>query len=368
MNVAFVDLKAQYESIKPEIEQALAEVIGDCAFIGGKFATTFERAFAEYIGAEHCIGVANGTDALFVALEGLGIGRGDQVITAANTFIATGEGITRTGAEVAFVDCDPLTYNIDVTRIEAAITPLTKAILPVHLYGQPCDIEAVMRIADKNGLLVIEDAAQAHGARVGKRNVGTFGRAACYSFYPGKNLGAYGDAGAVVTSDEKLAAFIRSFANHGRSDQYFHDIEGINSRLDGFQGAVLAVKLKHLEAWTEARIANARRYDEGLRGVCVTPTVAPGRRHVYHLYVVRVANRDEVRAHLQAAGVQTGIHYPVALPYLPAYARFNHQPADFPVAHKQMTEIFSLPMHGDLTPDQIDFVIEKVREVARMPE
>ena len=368
MKVAFVDLKAQYESIKPEIEQALAGVIGDCAFIGGKYATAFEQAFAAYIGTKHCIGVANGTDALFVALQGLGIGRGDEVITAANTFIATAEGITRTGAEVVFVDIDPTTYNLDVSKLEAAITPRTKAILPVHLYGQPCDIEAVMRIADKHGLLVVEDVAQAHGARVGDRTVGTYGRAACYSFYPGKNLGAYGDAGAVVTSDDKLDAFIRSFANHGRSDQYFHDIEGINSRLDGFQAAVLAVKLKHLEAWTEARIAAARRYDEGLRGVCVTPAVAAGRRHVFHLYVIRVANRDEVRQHLQAAGVQTGIHYPVALPYLPAYARLNHRPQDFPVAHKQMTEIFSLPMHGDLTPDQIDFVIAKVREVARMPQ
>ncbi len=368
MKVAFVDLKAQYASIKPEIDQALAAVVGDCAFIAGKYATAFENDFAAYIGRQHCVGVANGTDALYVAMKGLGLGPGDEAITAANTFIATAEAITHTGAEVAFVDNDPLTYNLDIDRIEAAITPRTRAIVPVHLYGQPCDIEGVMRIAAKHDLLVIEDAAQAHGAKVVDRNVGTFGHCACYSFYPGKNLGAYGDAGAIVTDDAKLDAFARSFANHGRSEQYFHDIEGVNSRLDGFQAAVLAVKLRHLETWTEARIATARRYDAGLQGVCVTPAVSPGVRHVYHLYVIRVANRDEVRQHLQEAGIATGIHYPVALPYLPAFARLGHRPQDFPVAHGAMTEILSLPMHGDLTSDQIDHVIETVRQVARMPE
>jgi len=368
MKVAFVDLKAQYQQIKPEIDQALAGVLGDCAFIAGKYAASFETEYADFIGSRHCIGMANGTDALFAAMACLGIGPGDEVITAANTFIASAEGITRTGAEVVFVDNDPDFYNLDTGRLEAAITARTKAILPVHLYGQPCDIGAVMEIARKHDLLVIEDAAQAHGAKYHGRNVGTFGNAACYSFYPGKNLGAYGDAGCVVTDDDDLEQKLRSFANHGRHDHFHHHIEGVNSRLDGFQAAVLSVKLKHLEAWTDARIAAARRYDEGLRDVCVVPQVMDGVRHVFHLYVIRVANRDELREHLQRSGIATGIHYPVALPFLPAYQRLGHRPEDFPVAHRQMTEIVSLPMHGDLTDDQIDLVIEKVREVAEMPE
>jgi len=368
MRVAFVDLKAQYASIKPEIDRALAEVIADCAFIGGKYATRFEQEFAAYLGRRHCVGVANGTDAIYTALKGLGLGPGDEVITAANTFIATAEGITATGAEVVFVDHDPRYYNLDPTRIEAAITKNTRAIVPVHLYGQPCDMDRILAIAARHDLLVGEDTAQAHGAAWRGRRAGTFGRCACFSFYPGKNLGAYGDAGCVATDDGELDAFIRSFGNHGRHDTLVHGMPGVNSRLDGLQAAVLSVKLRHLETWTENRIAAAARYTAGLRDVCVTPAVHPDARHVFHLYVIRVANRDALRKHLQDAGIPTGIHYQKALPYVAAYARLGHTAADFPIAHRYQDEIVSLPMHSDLTAEQIDFVIAKVREVARMPE
>lgn len=368
MAIAFVDLKAQYKRIQPEIDQALAAVIADCAFIGGKYAAQFEQEYAAYIGRKHCVGVANGTDALFTALKGLGVGPGDEVITAANTFIATAEGITATGADVVFVDNDPLYYNLDPERVAAAITPRTKAIVPVHLYGQPCPMDRILAIARQHGLVVVEDAAQAHGARWQGQSAGTFGACACYSFYPGKNLGAYGDAGCVVTDDDALDAFVRSHCNHGRHETLVHSREGINSRLDGLQAAVLSVKLRHLETWTAARIDAAARYSDGLAGVCVPPAVHPDARHVFHLYVIRVANRDEVRRHLQAAGIQTGVHYLKALPFVAAYERLGHRPQDFPVAHRYQDEILSLPMHGDLTADQIDLVSEKVREVARHPE
>jgi dTDP-4-amino-4,6-dideoxygalactose transaminase len=368
MRVPFVDLKTQYESIKPEIDQALAEVLGDCAFIGGKYAARFEEAFAAYVGRQHCVGVANGTDALHAAMRGLGVGPGDEVITAANTFFATAEAISHTGATPVFVDNDPRYYNIDVAQIEAAITPRTKAIAPVHLYGQPCEIDNVMAIAEKHGLKVCEDTAQSHGARWQGQTAGTFGDCACYSFYPGKNLGAYGDAGCMVTDSDELRAWVSNFCNHGRHDHLLHGMVGVNSRMDGFQAAVLTVKLKHLEAWTEARIAAARRYTEGLHEVCVVPEVHPDARHVFHLYVIRVGNRDELRKNLQEAGIPTGVHYLKALPLIAAYEDLGYRPEQFPVASKFQDEIVSLPMHGDLTDDQIDLVIEQVRQFARMPD
>jgi dTDP-4-amino-4,6-dideoxygalactose transaminase len=368
MRVPFVDLKTQYESIKPEIDHALAEVIADCAFIGGKYAARFEEAFAAYVGRQHCVGVANGTDALYAAMRGLGLGPGDEVITAANTFIATAEAISLTGATPVFVDNDPLHYNIDADRIEEAITPRTRAIAPVHLYGQPCRIDRIMEIARRHGLKVIEDSAQAHGARWQGKNAGSFGDCACYSFYPGKNLGAYGDAGCVVTDSDELREWVSNFCNHGRHDHLVHGMVGVNSRLDGFQAAVLSVKLQHLEAWTEARIAAAGRYTEGLREVCAVPEVHPDARHVFHLYVIRVANRDELRAKLQEAGIPTGVHYLKALPFVAAYEDLGYRPEQFPVAHRYQDEIVSLPMHGDLSGEQIDLVIDAVRAHARMPE
>jgi len=276
MNIPFVDLKAQYESIKDEIDSALADVISKTAFVGGPFVNSFEEAFAKYCGTEFCVCVGNGTDALFIALKTLGIGVGDEVITVANSFIATSEAITMAGAKVVFVDINPLTYNIDEKKIEEKVTKNTKAIVPVHLYGQPADMDPIIEIARKHNLYLIEDAAQAHGAEYKGRKIGTIGDIACFSFYPGKNLGAYGDAGAIVTNNQELAVKARMFANHGRIDKYNHEQEGVNSRMDGLQGAVLGVKLRHLNDWTERRRQNAYIYNEYLKETdLITPFEIP---------------------------------------------------------------------------------------------
>ncbi len=362
MKVNFVDLKAQYQTIKTEVDQAIAGVVESCAFVNSR---SFEADFAAYIGAEHCIGCGNGTDALFMAMQSLGFGPGDEIITAANTFIATAEGIGWTGATPVFVDCDPVTYNIDPTKIEAAISDKTKAIVPVHLYGQPADMDPIRKIAEKHGLAIIEDAAQAHGATYKGQKIGNFGKAACFSFYPGKNLGAYGDAGAIVTDDEKLATRIRKLSDHGSNVKYQHDFEGVNSRLDGIQGAVLSVKLRHLDTWTHRRIEVAARYSAGLKDVCVTPVTVEHVRHVFHLYVIQVNNREELMNHLQEQGIASGIHYPVPLPATPAYAHLGYQAEQFPVATAMAGKIVSLPMHGDLTDEDVDLVIAEVKKVAK---
>lgn len=360
MMVTLIDLKSQYFSIKEEIDSAIQNVIKDTAFIGGNYLKTFERNFADYIGAKHCIGVGNCTDALFIALKGLGISAGDEVITVANTAIPTSEAITLSGAKVVFVDCNEETYNIDVQKIEGAITDKARAIIPVHLYGQPADMDKILETAKKHNLLVVEDCAQAHGAKYKGRNVGTLGDCACFSFYPSKNLGAYGDGGAIVTNNDELAGTVRMYANHGRKEKYNHEFEGVNSRLDGLQAAILDVKLKHLEKWTERRRAVAKMYDEGLKDIVITPTVSPGVRHVYHLYVIRVKNRDKVRGFLKEKGISTDVHYPFSLPFLKAYGYLGHKPTDFPVSHRFKDEILSLPMHGDLTDEQAAYVIEQV--------
>jgi dTDP-4-amino-4,6-dideoxygalactose transaminase len=362
LKVPFVDLKAQYFSIKEEIDQAISDVIEDSDFIGGRYAKVFAENFANYIGAKYCIGVGNGTDALYIALKALGISENDEVISAANTFIATSEAITMTGAKVAFVDCDRDTFNIDVDKIENVISPKTKAIIPVHLYGQPADMDRIREIAAEHNLFIIEDAAQAHGAVYKGENVGTLGDIACFSFYPGKNLGAYGDAGAVLTDNDKLAEKVRMMANHGRKEKFGHQFEGINSRLDGLQAAVLNVKLKHLEDWTARRREVARMYDEGLKGAVITPLSMDYSRHVYHLYVVRVKEREKVRTFLSERGISTGIHYPTPLPFLEAYRYLNHKTSDFPVADAFKSEILSLPMNGDLSNDQVGFVIQSLRD------
>ncbi len=362
MKVNFVDLKAQYQTIKSEVDQAIMGVVESCAFVNSR---SFEADFAAYIGAEHCIGCGNGTDALFMAMQSLGLGRGDEVITAVNTFIATAEGIGWTGATPVFVDCDPVTYNIDPAKIEAAITDKTKAIVPVHLYGQPADMDPILEIAEKHNLVVIEDAAQAHGATYKGRKIGNFGKVACFSFYPGKNLGAYGDAGAVITDDEKLATRIRKLSDHGSNVKYQHDFEGVNSRLDGIQGAVLSVKLRHLDKWSDRRIEVAARYNEGLKDVCVTPVTVGGVRHVFHLYVIQVNNREELMNHLQEQDIASGIHYPVPLAATPAYAGLGYKSDQFPVAYGIADKIVSLPMHGDLTDEDVDLVINEIRKVAK---
>jgi len=363
MKVPFVDLKAQYRSIKAEIDAAIADVIENTAFIGGSAVESFERDFAEFIGASHCVGVGNGTDAIFIALKSLGIGEGDEVITAANSFIATSEAITQTGARVVFCDVDDSTYNIDPELIASRITSRTKAIVPVHLYGRPADLETLGRLAREHGLKIVEDAAQAHGARIGDRKVGSFGDVACFSFYPGKNLGAYGDAGAIVTNKEELATRMRMFKNHGRSGKYDHEFEGVNSRLDGLQAAVLNVKLRHLEEWSEKRYACAVAYNDRLAGRdAVTCPQLPGPGgHVFHLYVIRTSRREELREFLGSRGIATGVHYPIALPNLNAYGYMEHEESDFPVASRLQGEVLSLPMFPELTSEQIEYVANAVR-------
>ncbi len=318
-----------------------------------------------------CVGVANGTDALFIALRALGIGPGDEVITVANSFVATSEAIKMAGAQVVFVDCNPKTYNIDVTQIEAKITARTKAIIPVHLYGQPADMDAILAIAKKHDLRVIGDAAQAHGAVYRGDPIATLADITCYSFYPGKNLGAYGDAGALVTNNEAWAANARMIANHGRTKKYDHDLEGVNSRLDGIQAAILSVKLRYIEQWTESRRANAYRYNAALKGVGVgTPEELDGVRAVYHLYVVRVpaGSRERLQQALKEAGIDTGIHYPIALPFLNAYRHLGHSAADFPHALKASQEIVSLPMFPELTAEQIEYVAGRIASAPGIKE
>ena len=368
MRIPFVDLKAQYESIKKEIDQTISDVILASAFVGGKYIKAFEQNYANYIGTKHCIGVGNGTDALFIALKVLGIAEGDEVITAANSFIATSEAITMTGAKVVFVDCDKNTYNIDVQKIEKAITNKTKAIIPVHLYGQPADMDPIIKTAQKYNLYIVEDCAQAHGAVYKGRKAGTIAQSACFSFFPGKNLGAYGDAGAIVTNDEEFAEKARMFANHGRKEKYNHEFEGVNSRLDGIQAAILDVKLKYLESWIERRRSIAKIYDEELKDIVITPAVLPDVRHVYHLYVIRVKNRNRVREFLAEKEIHTGIHYPIPLPFLKAYSYLGHKPEDFPATYSLKDEILSLPIHGDMTDDQVEYVIEKLKAAVKNSE
>jgi dTDP-4-amino-4,6-dideoxygalactose transaminase len=364
MAVPFADLQLQYQTIKSEIDGAIARVIRDNAFIRGPYVEAFEREFAGAVDAKHCVSCANGTDALYLAMIALNVEPGDEVITTAHSWISTSAMITHAGATPVFCDTDAVTFTIDPAAIEAAITPRTVGIIPVHLYGQPADMDAIMTIASKHKLWVIEDCAQAHLARYKGRQVGTFGVAATYSFYPGKNLGAMGDAGAVVTGDADLADRIAMRARHGGLVKHQHQIEGINSRLDGMQAAILSAKLPHLQAWTKARQEAAKVYDAGLNQIedVAVPEVAPDRDHVYHLYTIRHPRRDELVKHLNTHGVQTAVNYPTALPFLAAYSRFRHRPEQFPNAHADQGRIVSLPMFAEITREQQDEVIRLVRE------
>lgn len=366
MQVPFVDLGIQYKVIRSELEVEFQKVFEKTAFIMGSIVKDFEEAFAQYCGVKYAIGVANGTDALILALKALGIGPGDEVITAVNTFIATAEAIIHAGATPIFVDCDPHTYNIDVTQIEAKITPRTKAIIPVHLYGQPAQMDAILEIAKKYNLYVIEDAAQAHGAFYNGQKVGSIGHVACFSFYPAKNLGAYGDAGAVVTNDDEIALTVRKLRDHGGITKYQHDLVGYNSRLDTLQAAVLLVKLKYLDEWNKQRQKNAQLYNKLLSKVpgVITPSVLNGATHVYHLYVVRIEgnSRDELQRYLKERGIQTGIHYPKPLHLTPALKYLGDQAGDFPVAERYSQEILSLPMYPELTEEQITYVVQEIEK------
>jgi dTDP-4-amino-4,6-dideoxygalactose transaminase len=361
--VPFADLHAQYLSIRTEMDSAIAAVIASSAFIRGPFVEEFERTFAEAMGVPHCVSCANGTDSLYIAMHALGVEPGDEVIAPAHSWISTTETITQAGGKVVFCDTDPATFTIDPAQIEAKITPRTVGIIPVHLYGQPADMDPIMELAQKHGIWVIEDCAQAHLARYKGRRVGSFGHAASYSFYPGKNLGAMGDAGAVLTPDADLARRMAMFARHGGVTKGDHQIEGINSRLDGIQAAVLSVKLQHLPAWTARRQEVARIYGELLAGIegLTLPQVAPGCEPVWHLYVVRHEQRDALARHLGGRGIQTVVNYPLALPFLPAYSRLGHRPADFPVAHHHQSRILSLPIFPEITVGQMQTVADAIR-------
>ncbi len=365
MKVPFVDLKAQYREIKQEIDHAISRVLENTVFIGGKSVRVFEENFAEYIKASNCIGVGNGTDALYVALKALGVGAGDEVITAANSFIATSEAISMTGATPVFADCNIDTYTIDPVKIEDAVTGRTRAIIPVHLYGQPAEMDVIKEIAELHDLFVVEDAAQAHGAKYKGHNVGLLGDCACFSFFPGKNLGAYGDAGAVVTDNEELAKTIRMYANHGRIEKYNHEFEGVNSRLDGLQAAVLGVKLKYLEKWTDRRNEIAAVYNEELKDIVCVPVVVGDVRHVYHLYVIRVEERERIRELLSEKGISTGVHYPIPLPFLNAYKNRGYIPDDYPVADSIKNEILSLPIHGSMTDEEVEYVVTSLKDAIK---
>jgi len=369
MKVPFVDLKKQYVSIKTEIDDAIQNVISDTAFIGGKYLQAFEDDFAAFCHAKYCIGVGNGTDAIYIALRALGVGQGDEVITAANSFIATSEAITMTGASVVFVDCDPQTYNIDSEKVPSSITTRTKAIVPVHLYGQPADMNSLRAIAQKNNLFIVEDAAQAHGAEYDNCRVGTLGDAACFSFFPGKNLGAYGDGGAIVTNDDYLAKKCRMIANHGRIKKYNHEFEGVNSRLDGLQAAILLAKLKHLDDWIQKRRDNAALYRELLSDFGVScPFVASNVKHAYHLFVIQVLHREEIQNYLTTKAIATGIHYPIPLPNLAAYKYLGHKQNDFPNAMELSNKILSLPMFAELEREQIEYVCLELRNALKNNE
>jgi dTDP-4-amino-4,6-dideoxygalactose transaminase len=361
--IPLVDLRAQYLTLKAPIDAAIQDVIDRTDFILGKPVAPFEEAFARFIGVRHCIGVNSGTSALHLAFVACGIGPGDEVITTPHTFIATAEMLGWLGARPVFVDIDPRTYQIDAARIEAAITPHTKAILPVHLYGYAAEMDPILDIARRHHLKVIEDAAQAHGARYKGHCVGSLGDVACFSFYPGKNLGAYGDAGGVVTNDDDLAHHIRMLRDHGRLEKYTHEITGFPYRIETLQAAILGVKLPHLADWNAARRAHAQRYNELLRGShVITPTAADHVEPVYHLYVVRVKERDRVLAQLKANGIGAGVHYPIPLHLQPAYAQLGHQAGDFPHAEAAAQEVLSLPMYAELTDEQIQAVSRALRE------
>lgn len=367
--VPFADLYAQYQSIQPEIDRAITGVIRTSAFIRGEHVQRFETEFAAMHGGAHCVSCANGTDSLYIAMRSLGIKPGDEVIAPAHSWISTTETITQAGGTVVFCDTDQETYTIDTAQIESKISPRTVGIIPVHLYGQPADMEAIMAIARKHNLWVIEDCAQAHLARFKGRTVGTFGNAASFSFYPGKNLGAMGDAGALITQDAPLAERMAMFARHGGLTKGSHLIEGINSRLDGLQAAVLSVKLPHLPLWTARRQEIAGAYGRLLAGIpgVELPKVAPGREHVYHLFVIRSEQRDALATHLASRGIQTVINYPVALPFLPAYARLKHRPQDFPNAHYNQSRILSLPIFPEITESQLQTVATAIREFSSQP-
>lgn len=362
--VPMVDLKAQYMRIQAEIDAAIARVVETTQFVRGEDCALLEREFAAYCGAAHACGVANGTDALTLALKAYGIGPGDEIVTVAHTFVATAEAIVLNGARPVFVDVDPVTWTMDPAHLERAITARTRLVLPVHLYGHPADMRAILEIAARHGLPVLEDAAQAHGAEVDGRRAGSLGHAACFSFYPSKNLGAYGDAGMVVSSDAELIARVRRLANHGEgADKYDNVVLGTNSRVDTLQAAVLRVKLRHLELWTRERRERAAAYAEALRDVpnVTVPQERAGARSAWHLFTIRVPDRDGLRAHLKTRGIATAVHYPRPLHLQPALASWGGRAGDLPVSERLVLEVVSLPLYPELPFETVGRVAAEVR-------
>jgi dTDP-4-amino-4,6-dideoxygalactose transaminase len=362
--VPFLDLKSHHAPMLEEISSAIREVVESAAFAGGPFVVQFEEDFAAYCNSKYAIGVGNGTDALWLALLALGIGAGDEVITVPNSFIATAEAISYCGAKPVFVDVDERTYNMDPAGLERAFTSRTKAIIPVHLFGQPADMDPILEFARKRGLFVVEDAAQAHGAEYKGRRVGTLGDAACFSFYPGKNLGAFGEAGAVVTDDTELQEKIRILRDHGQVRKYHHTMVGWNCRMDGIQAAVLRIKLRHLEKGNQLRRSHAATYDCAFHDVegVVGPSEAPYARHVYHIYAIRIQERDVVLRRLSERGIGCGIHYPVPIHLQEAYQDLRCERGAFPIAERCAGEFLSLPMFPELTPAQVEMVVRAVKE------
>ncbi len=364
-SVPFVDLSAQYASLRPDVDLAMQRVLDKTDYILGKDVELFEQEFAAYCNTTYAVGVDNGTSALEIVLKAYDIGPGDEVITVANTFMATVLSISYNGATPILVDIDPVTYQMDPAQVLDAVTPRTKAIMPVHLYGHPVDMDPIMAIARRHGLVVIEDASQAHGARYKGKRVGSIGHAAVFSLYPAKNLGAYGDGGIIVTNDSELDAKLRMFRNYGQREKYHHLMKGYNRRLDTLQAAVLRVKLPHLDGWNSSRRQHAKRYTallSGLNGSVITPGEGVHCEPVYHLYIVRVQDRAGLQSFLTSKKISTGIHYPVPIHLQPAYADLGYKKGDFPITERYASEILSLPMYPELPEASIDYVVESIRQ------
>ncbi len=369
MRVPFVDLYALHRPQEAEFKALFQRVLEKSSFILGPEVKQFEENFAFYLGVEHCVALNSGTAALHLAFAALGIKAGDEVITVANTFIATAEAVDAVGAKPVFVDCDPVSYNMDVKLVEARINERTKALVPVHLYGQPADLEPLMTIARRHNLALVEDACQAHGAHYKGSKAGTLGDASCFSFYPGKNLGCFGEGGALVTNDAELALRVRKLRDHGSAKKYYHDMPGYNFRLEGLQGGILNLKLPHLDAGNERRRALAARYNQLLAGSgVVTPVEMPYAKHVYHLYVIQCDDREGLQKHLAEKGIDTGLHYPVPLHLQVAYESLGYKKGDFPVSERLAGRILSLPMYPDMGFEAVEYVAAAVKEFVECAE
>lgn len=368
MQIPFVDLKAQYKSIQQSIDTAISNVITETAFIGGKYVKQFESDFARLYGVKHVISCANGTDSLYILMKMLGIGNGDEVITVANSWISSSETITQTGARPIFIDVHPEYFSMDETKLSGLITLKTKAVIVVHLQGQVCEMDTIVTICRERNIHIIEDCAQAHFSEYRGKRAGLTGIAGSFSFYPGKNLGAYGDAGCIVTNDDRLAEKCRMYANHGALKKPNHQMEGINSRMDGLQASILSAKLPYILGWTDTRIGHAVLYNHYLKdiGQIELPKVRPGSRHSFHLYVIKARKRDQLKSYLLENNIETTIHYPTALPNLPAYHYLGHSPESFPIATRLQNEILSLPMYPELTEEMIGYVANCIRSFYRL--